>query len=207
MNDNKLINSLVDDLKPIKPLPAPWIRTLVWMGSQIIISVVAIYLSSPIQLKYISNIQFLLQVIVANIALLVGGYLVFANSIPGLLSEKKNLISFIPFLLLFLLLGINYFFPTNFPVEEHHRPHCLLELSILMVIGFAQNYYMLKKGFIAFERSMLTLSFLTSAMIPIIILYFACSFSTEHLLVSHYLPVAVITGVGVLFLKFKNKKM
>lgn len=205
INNDKFIDSLVTELRPVRPLPAPWIRALIWILPQFAISIIAIYLSSPIHLDYISNFQFLAQIIVASIALFVGAYLGFANTIPGLLSEKKTFVSFIPFILLFLLLGTNYFFPVVTSGFDEHRPHCAQELSALMIIGFIQNYYMLKKGFLAFENTSVTLSFLTSAMIPIIIMYFACSFSTQHLLVAHYLPVVGITILGLISFKLKNK--
>ncbi|WP_412471726.1 NrsF family protein [Halobacteriovorax sp. RT-1-4] len=205
MENEKLINSLVSDLRPVKRLASPSLRTFFWLIPQVAISLIAISISSPIDFKYMQNTQFIIQVIVALIALAIGSYFGFANTVPGLLSEKKAKLIFVPFIILFALIIFNLLFPIGLDSAHEHRANCYQELSVLMIIGFAHNYYMLKKGFIAFNNATVATSLLTSGMIPLVILYFGCSFSTRHLVISHYLPILVITTLGMIIFKFTKK--
>ncbi|EPZ49736.1 PF06532 family protein [Bacteriovorax sp. BAL6_X] len=201
MVNEKLINSLVSDLRPIKRLASPGIRAMLWAVPQFLLSVIAISISSPIEFKYLLNTQFVIQVIFAIIALGVGSYLGFTNTIPGLLSEKKAKLAFIPFIILLGLIIFNIIYPVGVDLAHEHRTNCYQELSALMIIGFVHNYYMLKKGLIAFNSATIATGLLTSGMIPLVILYFGCSFSTQHLVVSHYIPIIVITTLGLLIFK------
>ncbi len=204
-SNEKLIDSLVAELKPVKPLSAPIVRTLTWAIPQVLISVIAITLSSPLKLSMVASPQFIIQVILASASLFVGAYLGFSNTIPGLLNEKKKKLMLTPFVLLGAAIAINYLFPVSLDTIHEHRSYCSIELISLMMIGFAHNYFMLKKGFLAFKSTTLVTSLMTSAMIPLIILYFACSFSTNHLIVAHFLPVIVMTGLVTLIFKVCNK--
>lgn len=192
-SNEELLNSLVGELKPVRPLSSPLVRALTWAAPQVIIAVAILYFSSPIEVIYISNIQFFLQVFIAAVAMLTGAYLGFVNTIPGLLSEKKSRLTFVPFILLFVLVLINIVFPTTAQLVNDHRPHCSLELISLTMIGFVHNFYMLRKGFVIFQNKTILTSLLTSAMIPLIALYCTCSFSTEHIVMAHYLPIGVLT--------------
>ncbi|MFG1494803.1 NrsF family protein [Halobacteriovorax sp. ZH4_bin.1] len=205
MENEKLINSLVSDLRPVKRLATPGIRALLWAVPQFLLSFIAISISSPIEFKYMLNAQFIIQVLFAIVALGIGSYLGFANTVPGLLSERKAKLAFIPFLILLGLIIFNIIYPVGLDLTHEHRANCYQELSVLMLIGFVHNYYMLKKGFIAFSSATVATGFLTSGMIPLVILYFGCSFSTQHLVVSHYLPIIVITTLGLLIFKLTKK--
>lgn len=204
-SNEKLIDSLVAELKPVKPLSAPIVRTLTWAIPQVLISVIAITLSSPLKLSMVASPQFIIQVILASASLFFGAYLGFSNTIPGLLNEKKKKLMLTPFVLLGAAIAINYLFPVSLDTIHEHRSYCSIELISLMMIGFAHNYFMLKKGFLAFKSTTLVTSLMTSAMIPLIILYFACSFSTNHLIVAHFLPVIVMTGLVTIIFKVCNK--
>src|SRR5690349_15356085 len=66
---SRLIGELGADLKPVRPLPPPWLRTAVWLGAVIVVAIVMIVTRTLLpQLGIIGNDPFMLPGAYASLA-------------------------------------------------------------------------------------------------------------------------------------------
>ncbi|MFZ4714623.1 MAG: NrsF family protein [Bacteriovoracaceae bacterium] len=192
--NNDLLNSLVEDLKPVSPLWSAEKRTLIWMFTQTFFSVLAMVLVSPMNKNFISDFSkpaFFLQYTLFMSSAFICGYFSFQSVIPGSYSFKKNkfLYGLVGLLLISLLMNSN--------VDGRiHRLHCESEVFLYSIISFISLFFFLRKGFL--QSNSLVFSILAVSLLPAGLMHLACLADAKHVFLCHLMPA------GALFLAVKT---
>ncbi len=85
MRTDELIELLASDLTPVRPLPPPWLRTLLWLGIAAagLIGVVLVMAPRPELAERLRETRFLIELSAIAVTAILAAMAAFAISIPG----------------------------------------------------------------------------------------------------------------------------
>lgn len=86
MKTDTVIERLIEDLAPAKPLPAPWLRVAAWLGLALPSIALVVLLMSPREdlLSKVWDWRFILEQSAALLTGAAAAYAAFASTIPGI---------------------------------------------------------------------------------------------------------------------------
>jgi len=97
MDTERLIQTLVDTAKPVRPLPRPWIRSVFWLAIAIPYMALVVYVMSPrgdLMVK-ITEARYIVEQLAALATGIAAAITAFATTIPGY-SRKILLLPVLP---------------------------------------------------------------------------------------------------------------
>ncbi len=97
MDTEKLIQTLVETARPMRPLPRPWIRTAMWLAIAIPYMALVVYVMSPRAdlISKMSEMRYLIEQFAALATGIAAAIAAFAMTIPGY-SRKVLLLPALP---------------------------------------------------------------------------------------------------------------
>ena len=102
MDTERLIQTLVDTAKPVRPLPRPWVRSILWLAIAIPYMALVVYVMSPradLMVK-LTETRYLVEQFAALATGIAAAIAAFATTIPGY--SRKALLLPIPPLAIWL---------------------------------------------------------------------------------------------------------
>lgn len=212
MKQEKWINELVDDLKPVKPFERPSVRFFYWVLIYLILIIPFALYISPMRKGFLSQMNthplVLIETLLAFSTFFFGGLCSFALLIPGY-EPRKSLYSAVIAGFGFLGFGVYNLLFSDMPVlEVGKRPNCLTEIVAYSVLALGL--------FLLFMRNSLPLArqkigFIiagASTSLPVGLMHIGCMYSPKHVFIYHLVPMIILTfvlGLAVL-LYLKSSK-
>ncbi|MBT3585078.1 MAG: hypothetical protein HN509_09230 [Halobacteriovoraceae bacterium] len=197
MDKDKFTDSLVGELKPVGRLMPPHYRFLIWaLGFSLTSGLVMTYgqsfragsLSQLLAINYFS-----MGMLMGVTALLLAGYAVFCNVVPGqTISRKLSTASYILPLLSVGFFVADYFNPSFELSMAGKRGHCIYENIIYSLIGIGLALAMLRKGFVRPSGKFVYGLTLASGLVPALLMQMACVYIPGHGLKAHMAPVLAV---------------
>ncbi|MBU6339548.1 MAG: DUF1109 family protein [Rickettsiales bacterium] len=202
MNTEDLINNLVNETKPVKPLKKP----SCWMLQFIIFSVIY-YLITQYSLGVRSDITeklsqaFFATEVFLMIALLLSCMLSMALMLYPDNYQKFNLtkLPYIILLFIFSLFGFEIFLQNeaDLVVNSTHNIKCSICIAAFAIIPSFYFFYILRKGANIHPLKSGALAIIAASTIACIALRISEQNDLlSHLLFWHYLPVIIFSAIG-----------
>lgn len=202
MADTNLINELTDDLKPFKPLWAPWLRTVVLL----VIAVLCCYAyPSYYGWRYdlsqkMATSSFWLEIGSLILTIVFSSIILPMAMVPGIqLKRSWIVLSGLPYLLwIVLILAFGRLTPARIGTGFWHGG-CFENVLMFSFLPLLIVFYQIRKG----APTMLFVTGLLAGAYSVAVAALAqelhCGFSdTWHVVSQHFFPVAIITVSGTL---------
>jgi hypothetical protein len=206
MDTNKLVSKLVDDLKPVRPLPSAKCCSLYWSGMAAFLAAVAVIVLGGVRPDFLEATRrpvFLFE----NLAMLAAGLLsasiAFQLRVPQAIVSRpiKTLLASASAIWIFEIIR-RYLKAGDLASEArldfaHYIHDCLIDLTLMMAIPAAFMFFMLKKGattqalWAGYAALLATASFAALGM-----RYLCPVDDPAHLLVWHFMPVLAYAVIG-----------
>jgi len=201
---HQFIESLSAELKPIKRLAPPSVRTLNWALLTFAVVVGGLSLIGPYRPGWIGQLgfnQFTIETLAAFSSLFVGSLIVFKLNVPGLqVSRVEKTIGFLPiFIFISLLLFGLSGHPSLQPSMLGKRPTCVFEVLVMSVPPLVFLLFQLSKGCSRLNATQFFLIGVAASSVPIGLMQVVCMYDPAHILKFHLGPGLVVTGLTVVF--------
>lgn len=209
MNQNKFIETLATDLKPVRPLRPPWMRALFWFVLATGLTALVLYGVQEYRPGFLEQLnrhgRFQLEIASGLVWTLLTFYLVFASSIPGNQIHKAIKAACLFSFLVFagsVLSG--FWIAAPEPSRLGARLACELEVVVYGGLTMGGLFYLMRNGILVpYSWSPAWIGG-AGGMISALLMQLACMYDPWHGLAFHFAP-AVILGVAGWLLSEKIK--
>jgi len=196
---DKLIHQLAMDLRPVKPIGRPIARLTLWLLFATVFMSLAVYIVGPRPNLLAAFIEptFALRIVTTLCVAVVAGLAAFTLAIPGRNHEQSLVILGFAIVTLAILLG--YLFYSAESLAPGAGVRCARNTMIFGVAVSSILYFMLKGGAPIRSGTVGALAALGAAAFGSVGTQMICrNESPMHIFVWHLLPIALLSGVGIL---------
>ena len=197
---NALIQSLSDELKPIKPIKSVDGLALLWLFSSALYVVLVTHYFGPIRHnafdQLLSTPRFLFETANALLAITLVAICGFRAAVPGRLTRRFATASFVVMGLWLLQYIIGLSHPTLAPSMEGKRDDCWLQTIYYSAPPIIAAFVITRRLF-PLQAFHTTFSFcLAAGMLPALYMQIACMYLVPHILKFHILPGLLVALAG-----------
>ena len=200
MKTDKLIHQLAMDLQPVKPIGRPIAQLTLWLlfASAFMAFTVYIVGARPdLAAAFTTEPTFALRIITTLLVAVVAGLAAFTLSIPGKDHEQSLLILGFAIVTLVILLG--YLFYSAESLSPGAGVRCARNTIIFGAAVSSSLYFMLRNGAPIRSGTVGALAALGAAAFGSVGTQLICrNESPMHIFVWHLLPIALLSGIGIL---------
>ena len=201
----QLIDSLVSDLAPSRPLPRLWLLALAWLLPAAIFVVVITGLLGPLRPNAFSQLagepRFLLETLLGVVAIAVAALVAFYSAVPGAINRRWQMAALwlIGLWLLNYVVGLAY--PALEPSMLGKRDHCVFETFLYALPPLIVGLVVLQRRLYPLQplRSAV-LAGLVAGMLPALYMQIACMYTPLHILKFHIAPGLMVALVAPLLM-------
>ncbi|MCB0357932.1 MAG: hypothetical protein KDD40_13035, partial [Bdellovibrionales bacterium] len=209
INNAKLIDDLVNDLKPNRYRP-PLVRTLLWFLFVVLFIAVGMIYIQPWRVNFVDHLlnfpRFSLEIVSASAFTFFVIYWVFTSFVPGNRLSKTSLYLGLGFLLIYAFSIVASFLTPSPPASSlGARPHCVEEVFVFGIIGAMSLCYFLMKIDYQVRPTVRFLLGMGAAFIPGTLMQMACMYNPLHAFLFHYLPCLIVGFIFTSPLIYKLK--
>ncbi len=207
-NLNMKIDSLVDELSPVKRIFPPKLRAFLFIVANLLMIGSAMLALSPIRptlYQEMTNNLFQLEIVLFITSFIITSYFSFLAIIPGGIRRSRVKFIFIPLLALITLLFYQMIFNEVPSHISSKRSACEIEIIVASLIPLAQFIYFLRQDYFSQGIwSYIPIS-LCSTLIPAFLIHFMCQKNYQHILVIHFGTVFFTSLIFVMLIKYIRK--
>lgn len=200
MKTDTLIHQLAMDLQPVKPIGRPIARLTLWLLFATAFMSFAVYLVGArpdLATVFTTEPTFVLRIITTLSVSVVAGLAAFTLAIPGRNHEQYVLILGFAIVALAILLG--YLFYSAESLSPGAGVRCARNTLIFGVAVSSILFFMLKGGAPIRSGTVGALAALGAAAFGSVGTQLICrNESPMHIFVWHLLPIALLSGIGIL---------
>lgn len=211
MKNEQLINELVADLTPVKPLKPLVVSILVWLLLSAVITIAIAgglgdYRNGSMELLFASG-AFLYESIMGMISITILAYYALTSAFPDRqIHSKFGHIVLMAFpLFWFASYGYGIVEPTTHYSEEGKRVYCYLETMVMAILPLFLGLAWAKKAWPVKSWKTGLLFGLSAGLMAAMVMQFACMYDAKHALLFHVLPGLFMGGVGLVLAKVMLK--
>lgn len=200
MNTNELIDKLSADLEPVGRPPALWPGLLAWLLLSVAGAAAISLLLGPWRAGAVEQLlgtpRFTIEVLTGVLALLCLSVTALLDSIPGRASRTMRIAGWLLF-----GLWVGHFFaglaqPVFEPSMAGKREHCSLEAYVLSALPVLGLVWLQRRRYPLDRVRAAAHAAAAGAMIPALLMQFACMYDARHILEFHVAPIAVIVALA-----------
>ena len=209
MNTNDLIDKLSSDLKPVGRPPALWLQLVAWL----VVSVAGVAAISLLLGPWrpgafdqlLGTPRFTVEVLTGLLALIGLSLSALLDSVPGRASRRLRLAGWVLFGVWIggFLVGLAE--PVFEPSMAGKRAHCTLEAYLMSILPVLALVWLQNRRFPLDRVRAVAHAAAAGAMIPALLMQFACMYDARHILEFHVAPIGVVTAVAVAFTMLVRK--
>jgi hypothetical protein len=210
MNDQKLIHSLVDDLKPVQRLPSIAVRMTIWLVASLFVGALEFLAVSRFRPDALEMLRlqprFALETLLIILSPIFAAVGAVVLSVPG--NERRRWLQWAALFCFLGFMGLTLYDLWN-PIFENavhrYRGNCIMDVPLLGFIPLIPLFYLVKQA-APMDWKWLSILITLGAFAPLVaMMQMSCMAGAAHNLVGHILPVFVM-GLVVLFLSHKYLK-
>ena len=196
---DELILKLKGELKPVKPLPEPGWRWLLWFALSVGVVFGLMRMIKPFYRSWselLAHPMFLLETGLALMSAVSCAYIAYRLSIPGRkVSRLTYALALAPGLGFFAML---FFAFSGMPESmAGKRDMCVFEILFFSWIPIGFMVWQLRKSYPFFFRRISLLVGLAGTAIPVALMQTACMYGRAHNLTWHLGPALVVTTIVI----------
>ncbi len=199
---NQLIERLAQDLQPVRTRALPvYVGLLWWALSWAFVASIALLIEPPRSgalAQAATHSQFLLESLLGLVAAAVVAVFAFSDSIPANARRAVlpvGLVLAAAWVLAYVI-GLDY--PALEPSMAGKRPHCFLETFIYSVPPTLAGIYLCRRYYVLAPLRTTALISMAAAMLPALLMQFACMYDPAHILSRHILPISLVVAAATL---------
>ena len=209
MDQNKFIETLASDLKPVRPLRPPWMRALFWFALATGLTALVLYGVQEYRPGFLEQLnghgRFQLEIAAGLVWTLLTFYLVFASSIPGIqIHPAVKAACLLSFLVFAGSLVSGFWIAAPESSRLGARAACELEVFVYGGLTMGGLFYLIRNGILVPYSWSPAWIGSAGGMISALLMQLACMYDPWHGLAFHFGP-AVILGVAGWLLSEKIK--
>ena len=203
MSLEHLVQKLVSERVPVRPIPRAGVRTLIWASSLTFFSMLFLYLAHPFALApsltaALSSWVFVSRVLLFITLVIFSSLAAFRAAVPGLpLSLLLRVIVGLDVMM--LILGIFLIVQK----EELHRllqpyPYCAETVAVMAFVLTFTTTILVWKGMVLQKGYALGFCVTFGSFASALVMEPACVFSDRHALLLHLLPAVIGSGLAAI---------
>jgi len=205
----KFIDELSSSLAPVNVHWSAERRGVFWLVSHVIWISILMYMIQPFRGSILDDLEkgrFIAEVALFFSALIMAGYFAFLSLVPGGIKTRRIKFLLIPITILIGTLIYGEFHFHKPIARQGLRSFCEFEIMLYSMGPLCHFFYLAKKGVFHHGKWPLFCGGFASALIPALIMHFACAYDYKHILLFHLGPIFLMTLLAApIFLKLKNK--
>ncbi len=201
MNTNDLIDKLSSDLKPVGRPPALWPQFLAWLVFSVAGVAAISLLLGPwrpgVADQLLGTPRFTLEVLTGVLALTCLSLSALLDSVPGRASRRLRRTGWVLFGVWvgYFLVGLAQ--PVFEPSMAGKREHCTLEAYLMSALPVLALVWLQNRRYPLDRIRAVAHAAAAGAMIPALLMQFACMYDARHILEFHVAPIAVVMAVAM----------
>ncbi len=196
-----LIKRLTRDLQPVRmPLSPVRAGLLWWISTWVFVTGIAFVLEPPRSgalIQAATHGQFLLESVLGLVAALVIAVFAFGDSIPANARRAELQVGLVLAAAWILAYVIGLEYPALTPSMAGKRPHCFLEIFVYAVPVSLAGIYLCRRYYVLAPVRTTALISLAAAMVPALLMQFACMYDPAHILSHHILPIPMVVAAAI----------
>lgn len=201
-NRKNLIDTLSEDLTPVKPLNLRAV-TIAWYFGAFAFAIAIMLVIAPFRENIFEQLasskQFLFESVFGLITI---GFLIYRAielSRPSGNTSSKALVLPISMLTIWLSMYVyGYVEPALEPSMHGKRPHCSLEVMLISIPSMLIGMVIIKKQWPIMPTMSALLIGLAAGAIPQLLMQFGCMYETTHILLYHVLPGLCVGAIAAM---------
>jgi hypothetical protein len=200
MNTETLIHNLALQCRPVRPIGNPTSRFLVWITSTIVFLIAGVWILRPVPELWslVTNPSFIFPTLAMLTLSLISTLSAFILTIPD--SRIRRFDALPLTVLIFWFALVAYMLATVDISDSRPGLLCIVRIAGLSLVPGGLLFYMLKKAAPMKSGLVGILASLGSLAFAAIAVQCLCprSYDVTHVVVWHFMPVSVISVVGLL---------
>lgn len=199
----QLIDELAADLDPVKNPGRILAKTMLWLTSAVIVTIVLLRARAPFRPgsgeQLLEHAQFSAESLLGAAAIAALAVAAFRTAIPGLGSHTRQLAG--PIGLTAIWFGCyvyGLFDPALPPSMAGKRPHCVVEVFAYGLPALAMGLLALRALYPLHGAVSGAMMGLAAGAIPALAMQFACMYLAPHILTYHLAPAIALSALGAL---------
>jgi hypothetical protein len=197
----QLIERLTSTLEPVSaPVPPTRLAILWWISTWAFVAGLAA-LYQPLRPGALAELathgQFFFESVLGLAAAAVVAVFAFGDAIPARARHSTLVFGLILTAAWMLAYVIGLEYPALAPSMAGKRAHCFLETLIYGVPPALAGIYLCRRYYVLAPVRTTALITLAAAMVPALLMQFACMYDPAHILTHHLLPIALIVATAV----------
>lgn len=204
--ETQLIESLVGELRPVRPLLKFRLRFLLWTVTCLVVLSLFYLIVSKLRPTLVSDLFHLRYAIESTVLILspfLVGYHVFALSIPGASNPFTRNVALFAITSVCCVLLLDLAFPPLIPSMVGKAPHCYLDVILGGLLPLILGLIWLSKTFPLKPLSMGIYLGCSVGLASASFMGFFCMYDPLHNILWHFLPSLLLIPVGTLVKLFK----
>ena len=200
----QLIDSLSEQLKPVKALINCDFMALLWLLGSVFYCLLIIHLAGPIRPNAFEQLAsepgFMLEMFAGLTAIVLCGFVAFRQTIPGALAPVLKQLAIAGVLFWLALNAYGLIDPSMAPSTLGYRHYCVYETFLYALPPLLIATLLARRRWVLETTSTGFFLGLTAGMIPAWYMQMACMYDPAHNLKFHLLPAIAIAGLGALLI-------